>query len=217
MPCCAWFGPRRGGPMRLSHEPLALATRHEFRIAHGSSRTHDNTLVTLEHDRVTGQGEAAPSHYYGQNRAIVEAALDAWAPHLGDDPFDLDGIDARLASVLAGNRAAHAALDAALHDWIGRSLGQPVWRMLGLDRGRVPLSAVTLGMASPEEMEQKLDEVAEFPIIKVKLGGPGDVENLRRVRGRFRGAIYVDGNEAWTPSDAVRVLRSIEPLDIALV
>ena len=203
--------------MRLAHERLDLATRHEFRIAHGTSRTHDNTLVRLEHEGVTGLGEAAPSHYYGQNRAIVEEALDAWAPQLGDDPWDLDGIDARLATVLAGNRAAHAALDAALHDWIGKSLGQPVWRMLGLDPRRAPHSAVTLGMASPEEMERKLDEIADFPIIKVKLGAPGDVENLRRVRARFRGTLYVDGNEAWTPSEAVRVLRSIEPLDVTLV
>jgi L-alanine-DL-glutamate epimerase-like enolase superfamily enzyme len=66
-------------------------------------------------------------------------------------------------------------------------------------------------------MERKLEEVADFPILKVKLGGPGDVDNLRRVRARFRGTIYVDANAAWSAAEAVRVLRSIEPLEIAQV
>ncbi len=203
--------------MRLRHEPMVLATRYEFRIAQGGSRIHANTLVTLEHEGITGLGEAAPSHYYGENRAVVEAALDAWAPHLGDDPLDLDGIETRLHRQLAPNAAARAALDAALHDWIGKKLGLPVWRWLGLDRARVPPSAVTLGLASPEEMERKLEEVADFPILKVKLGGPGDVENLRRVRARYPGTLFVDANQAWDASEAVRVLRAIEPLDIAQV
>jgi L-alanine-DL-glutamate epimerase-like enolase superfamily enzyme len=81
----------------------------------------------------------------------------------------------------------------------------------------VPVSCVTLGMAEAAEMERKLAEVADFPHIKVKLGSPGDVENLRRIRAAYRGRLQVDANAAWSPADAVRVLRSIEPLDIALV
>ena len=203
--------------MRLRVEPLDVATRFTFRIAHGSAESHDNTLVRLEHEGIEGLGEASPSNYYGENRGTVEAALRAWLPELGDDPFALDAIEARLDRVLAPNPAARAALDMALHDWIGQRVGLPVWRLLGLDRERVPLSCVTLGMADPEEMERKLETVADFPRIKVKLGAPGDVDNLRRIRARFKGRLQVDANAAWSPADAVRVLRSIEPLDIALV
>jgi L-alanine-DL-glutamate epimerase-like enolase superfamily enzyme len=71
-------------------------------------------------------------------------------------------------------------------------------------------------MAAPEEMEKKLETVLDFPRIKVKLGAPGDVENLKRIRARYRGMLQVDANTAWTPSDAVRVLRQIEPLGIEL-
>jgi L-alanine-DL-glutamate epimerase-like enolase superfamily enzyme len=113
--------------------------------------------------------------------------------------------------------AAHAAIEMALHDWIGKRLGLPVWKMLGLDPSRTPLSCVTLGMASPEEMERKLETVKDFPMLKVKLGAPGDVENLRRIRRSYSGRIRVDANTAWSPPDAVRVLREIEPLDIELV
>ena len=53
---------------------------------------------------------------------MVEAALDTWAPHLGDDPLALEAIERRLWNVLRGNGAAHAALEMALHDWIGKRL-----------------------------------------------------------------------------------------------
>jgi len=203
--------------VRPSVELLELSTRHEFRIAHGAHRHYRNVLVRLEHEGLTGLGEGSASHYYGESYETMHAALDAWAPRLGDDPFALDAIEARLDATLMGNRSARAALEMALHDWIGKKLGLPVWKLLGLDATAAPVSCVTLGMAGPEEMERKLDEVLGFPAIKVKLGAPGDVENLKRVRRRYAGRLQVDANAAWSAADAVRVLREIEPLGIELV
>jgi L-alanine-DL-glutamate epimerase-like enolase superfamily enzyme len=203
--------------MQLRTEPLELHTVFEFRIAHGARRAHTNTLVRLSHEGIEGLGEAAPSHYYGETPATVEAALAEWAPHLGDDPFAWDALEQRLDSALQGHGAARAGLEMALHDWIGKKLGVPTWQLLGLDAARTPRSCVTLGMASPEEMEKKLETVKDFPLIKVKLGGPGDVDNLRRIRARYKGKLQVDANTAWNAADAVRVLRQIEPLDIELV
>ncbi len=203
--------------MRIRLEPLELSTRFTFRIAHGARQRHDNTLVRLEHDGLEGLGEAAPSHYYGESAETIREALTQWAAHLGEDPFALDAIDARLDRVLQGHSAARAGLEMALHDWIGKRLGQPVWKLWGLDAARTPLSCVTLGMADPEEMERKLETVADFPMIKVKLGAPGDVANLRAIRARYRGKLQVDANAAWAPADAVRVLLEIAPLGIELV
>src|SRR5512139_2179876 len=106
--------------MRLTLEPLDLETTFEFRIAVGGRKAYRNLLVRLEHDGITGLGEAAPAFYYGESRELAEAALAAWAPHLGDDPFALEAIEARLHGVLRGHGAAHAALEMALHDWIGK-------------------------------------------------------------------------------------------------
>ena len=203
--------------MRLTHERLDVTTTFEFRIAVGARSAHENTLVRLEHEGLVGLGEASPSHYYGESEALVREALAAWTPCLGDDPFALDRIEARMHATLRGHGAAHAAIEMALHDWIGKKLGLPVWKLLGLDPSRTPVSCVTLGMAAPEEMERKLETVIDFPRIKVKLGSPGDVDNLRRIRARYRGLLQVDANTAWSPADAVRVLREIEPLGIELV
>jgi L-alanine-DL-glutamate epimerase-like enolase superfamily enzyme len=204
--------------MRLRHEPLDLETRYDFRISSmGARKRHENLLVRLEHDGLEGLGEAAPSRAYGESRELAQAALDAWAPHLGEDPFALEALGARLDGVLRGQWAARAALDMALYDWIGKKLGLPVWRLLGLDAAAAPPSCVTLGMAPPAEMEEKLETVLDFPFLKVKLGAPGDVENLRLVRRRYAGRLQVDANTAWSPADALRVLHQIEPLGIELV
>ena len=203
--------------MRLRHEPLPLSTRFTFRIARGARQAHENTLVRIEHDGLEGIGEAAPSAYYGESADTVQQALAAWAPHLGDDPFAFDALEARLDAVLDGQHAARAAIDMALHDWIGKKLGLPVWKWLGLDRAATPLSCVTLGMADPGEMERKLETVRDFPMIKVKLGAPGDVDNLRRIRAGYAGRLQVDANAAWSAADAVRVLHEIAPLGIELV
>jgi L-alanine-DL-glutamate epimerase-like enolase superfamily enzyme len=203
--------------MRVSFERLDLSTAFEFKIAHGAERGHANTWVTIEHDGIEGWGEASPARYYGESRELVEQALAMWIPLLGQDPFALEAIERRLDQALGGQRAARAALETALWDWQGKRLGMPVWRLLGLDRETTPLSCVTLGMASPEEMERKLETVMEFPILKVKLGLPGDVENLQRIRRSYRGVLRVDANASWSPADAVRVLKQIEPLGIELV
>ena len=203
--------------MRLSVDRLPVSTAFEFRIAHGAGHPRDNLLVRIEDRGIEGLGEAAPSHYYGETPALAEEALRTWAPHLGDDPFAFEAIERRLDAVLDGQRAARAGLESALWDLIGKRLGQPMWRLLGLDRATTPLSCVTLGMASPEEMERKLETVKGFPILKVKLGAPGDVENLRRIRSAYPGTLRVDANTAWNAADAVRVLRQIEPLGIELV
>lgn len=202
--------------MQLRLEPLAVRTRFPFRIAHGSRQEYRNTLVRIEHDGIEGLGEASPAHYYGESPETVALALETWAPHLGGDPFALDAIGARLDSVLQGHSAARAALEMALHDWIGKRLGVPVWRLFGLDAARVPLSCVTLGMAPPAEMEEKLASVADFPILKVKLGSPGDIDNLRFIRARYAGRLQVDANASWTAHDALRMLEAIAPLGIDL-
>jgi L-alanine-DL-glutamate epimerase-like enolase superfamily enzyme len=203
--------------VRLGYEPLDLVMLYEFRIAVSARQRCENLLVRVEHEGLEGIGEAAPARYYGESRPLAGAALDAWAPHLEEDPFALEAIGRRLDAVLRGQWAARAALDMALHDWIGKRLGVPVWRLLGLDSEAAPRSCVTLGMAAPAEMEEKLETVRDFPRLKVKLGGPGDVENLRMIRRRYQGRIQVDANTAWSPADAVRVLREIEPLGIELV
>jgi L-Ala-D/L-Glu epimerase len=116
----------------------SLALAEEFAIARGSRTTQDVVRVELEHDGLVGRGEAAPIYYRGETVRTGLAFLSEAAPGLvGDDPFELEAIGRALWNDGA-EAAARAALDAALHDWIGRRLGVPLWRLLGYSHSAPP-------------------------------------------------------------------------------
>ena len=156
--------------------------------------------MELEHDGVVGRGEAAPIYYRGESTASALAFLRDEAPAriaaAGDDPFDLERIGD--AVWCGGSEAgARAALDAALHDWVGRRLGVPLWRLLGLSRARPPTS-YTIGIDSVEGTRDRARRARNFAALKVKVGGADDLERLAAVRDESPVPLRVDANEGWT-------------------
>ena len=121
--------------MRLTARIATIELAETFVIARSAQDTADVVYVELEHDGVTGYGEAAPIERYDQSAESALAYLEANADELGDDPWALDEIEARLP---AEEPAARAAIDAALHDLQGKLAGLPVWRLLGLRRAGPP-------------------------------------------------------------------------------
>ena len=125
--------------------------------------------------------------------------------HVPDDPFDLETAEARFAQVVPRNSAARAALSAALHDLVGKRLGQPLWRLWGLDPRKAPASSFTIGIDTPEQLELKVREAAEYPILKIKLGTDRDEEILRTIRDATDKTIRVDANAGWTVERAMQM------------
>src|SRR5512136_942190 len=122
--------------MKLSIEPITLHLRTTFRVAHGASDERFNVLVHLDE----GVGEAPAVFYYGETQESIVAYLEA-LPDLGDDWCAMDSILGRLP---AGPRAARAAVDIALHDLWGKRLGQPLYRLFGLDPVHLPMTSFTV-------------------------------------------------------------------------
>ena len=145
-----------------------------------------------------------------RNVATVRAALDAYAPLLGDDPLALEAILARLAQALGHNAAARAAVDMALHDLAGQLTGLPLWRWWGLERDAGPLTSFTIGIAKPAVVGQRAKSAAAagFPLLKIKLGS-GDLAQDRAILAAVREAtnarLMVDANAAWSPQEAVQI------------
>src|SRR6266498_2852475 len=130
--------------LRLVLEECTLTTRHPFAIARGSTTGYRRCWIRLvDDDGLEGWGEADPSNYYGENYDTVVATLKKLEPYLPDNPFDLETAETRFAQVVPRNGAAHAALSAALHDLVGKRLGQPLWRIWGLDPQKAPVSSFT--------------------------------------------------------------------------
>jgi L-alanine-DL-glutamate epimerase-like enolase superfamily enzyme len=203
--------------MKMTVAPLALATRHEFRIARGGQRNWDHLVVSLEHEGRIGRGEVAATAYYGENAGTARAALAAWEPLLPSDPWELEGFERRGRAALFGQRAAWCALDTALWDLRGQIAGVPLWKLWGLDPATLPPSSFTLGLADWETTARKLEEAKAYPILKIKVGGADDVGTVARIRERSSQVLRVDANAGWSRDQALRLLPALADLGVEFV
>src|SRR3954463_7487586 len=192
--------------MRLSHQTIELNPTHPFVIARGGYAHHRNVIVRLiDDDGGEGLGESAPNRYYGESVSTVIAALGQFKPVLERaDPFDLETTEANLNRVLRGNASAKSAVSAALHALVGKKLGLPVYRLWGLDASTTPQSSFTIAIAENDELERRVAEARDYPILKIKLGTDRDTEIVRIVRNAApEKRLRVDANAAWTAKHAV--------------
>ncbi len=202
--------------MELRATTTSLALAEEFGIARGSRTTQSVVQVELEHDGLIGRGEAAPVYYRGESVDSARDFLATTAPPLvGDDPFALEAIEDRLEDV-EGEAAGKAALDAALHDWIGQKLGVPVWRLLGLSP-EAPPTSFTISIDSLEGTRDRARRAREFSALKVKVGGAEDLERLEAVREESDAPLRVDANEGWTLESARELMPELIRLDVEFV
>ncbi len=204
--------------MELRWSRQELVCRHAFTIARATTSVKETVRVEIEHDGIVGMGEAVPSSYYGQSVDSVERTLPRLADLLGDDPFQFEPILARCVHDCGGQRAAIAGVDGALHDWVGKRLGVPVWRWLGLDASAVPTTSFTIGIDEPDVIEAKTAEAAEFPILKVKVGTERDEAILKAIRRVAPDKIIrVDANCGWTAASAVEHIHRLRRFDLEFI
>lgn len=194
--------------MKLRHYPYTLELRHAFNIANNSRTTTPAVLVEVEQDGITGYGEAAMPPYLGEDQATAAAFLGKVDLGRFPDPFQLEEILPAIDALAPGNTAAKAAVDIALHDWIGKKLGAPWHRIWGLDPAKTPVTSFTIGLDTAEIVRQKTREAAPYKIIKVKLGRDTDRMMIETIRSVTDTPITVDANQGWT--DRNEALKKIE-------
>ncbi len=201
--------------LKLLVEQCSITTRHPFVIARGSTNGYKRAWVRLvDGDGTEGWGEADPSSFYGESLETVLAAFERLSPHMPQDPFDLQATEARWEQVLPKNWAARAALSAALHDLVGKKLGQPLWRLWGLDPKKAPISSFTIGLDTPEKIRAKVREADGYPILKVKLGTDHDDKILRTIRDATDKPIRVDANAGWDVARAKQMIPTLKEFGV---
>src|SRR5207302_9088030 len=172
-------------------------------------------VVEIRHEGVSGYGEAAPIERYDESAQSALAFVHEAEELLGEDPFALEAIGARL-NERPGEQAAKAAIDGALHDLCGKLAGLPVWRLLGLERAGPPTSW-TIWLGDPDDMARRAERVrGRFKRLKLKLGGGDglDVERVRAVRGVADVPLQVDVNEGWDEAEALESLPQLAELGV---
>ena len=175
-----------------------LRLNHTFTIANSSRNSTPDMLTALEFDGITGYGEASMPPYLGES---VETATKFFSLlDLGQfkDPFQMDDILAYVDSVMPGNCAAKAAIDIALHDLVGKIMGQPWYKIWGFDPADTPNTSFTIGIDTMEMVRQKTLEATPYKILKVKLGQKTDREMIETIRSVTNVPLCVDVNQGWT-------------------
>ncbi len=208
--------------MKLSWERQTLSFVHPWKIASsGAATTRSTWVVTIEEDGIAGHGEIAPASTFGQSIESAEAALRRVAPVLESSgpPWMIEQHLERLVPLLEGESATLCGLDAALHDWWGKMLGEPVHRLLGIDSDAMPPTSFTIGIDTPEITAQKTREAAAagWHVLKVKLDERPVGGILDPVVSAFDGPLRVDANTSWTPEIAFERLEELGAYPVELV
>ena len=211
--------------LRLTHEVLHLGLRDPFRIArtdHASDGGVTTVVVGIRDDRfpgLVGVGEGYPDRFYGETPETMAAVFPLLMGAIGEPDASEGGlmtVDLAMEAAIRGHGAARCAIDIALHDLVGKVIGQPVHELRGLSAD-LPPTDFTIGIDEPEIVAQRAARAADFPALKIKLGGPKDLATLEAVRAVFAGPIRVDANTGWVPEEAVDLLPELVRLGVELI
>lgn len=185
--------------MELTFQPYDAQMRHVFTIANSSRRTTQLVLTKITYDGITGYGEAAMPPYLGENQASVIEFLKRVNLEQFSSPFQIEDILTYVESITLNNTAAKAAVDIALHDLVGKLMGQPWWKIWGFNATTTPDTSFTIGLDSEEVVREKTKEAAPFKVIKVKLGmdEATDKMMINTIRTVTNTPIAVDANQGW--------------------
>lgn len=179
-----------------------------FTISRGSRTEAKVLTVRIEREGVVGYGECVPYARYDETLESVEAEIAA---------LPEDVTRAQLQDLLPAG-AARNAVDCALWDWEAKKAGKPVWELAGLPAPGPEITAYTLSLAEPEQMEQSARENAHRPLLKIKLGTADDMARLEAVRrGTPDATIIVDANEGWSAQVYADLAPHLVRLGVALV
>jgi L-Ala-D/L-Glu epimerase len=200
--------------MKVDLQTCQLRLKHEWTIASGAktgagSMTTDTIVVRLTDGNLTGLGEAAPTKRYHQPTEVSLAFLKQIdGSKLSFD--DIPGSMAYLDTLSNENAAAKAAINVALLDGVARRAGKAIYDYLGLGFSeKKHITSFSIGIDTPSMIEKKVHEAEQFPVLKLKVGAPGDRENFAALRKAAPTKIVrIDGNEGWKTKE--EALRNIE-------
>ena len=185
------------GHLIMRFKPYELKLKHSFNLAKSSRTTTPDVQVELEYDGIIGYGEASMPPYLGESVESVTKFLSSLDLAQFTDPFRIDDILSYVDGVAPANRAAKASIDIALHDLLGKIMGQPWYKIWGLSPEKIHPTSYTISNGTPEEVQEKIKESERFRVLKVKMGVPGDKELVETIRKATDRPLCVDANQGW--------------------
>jgi L-alanine-DL-glutamate epimerase-like enolase superfamily enzyme len=187
--------------------------RGGFTISRGRKSVAEVIVVELHQDGLRGRGECVPYRRYGETRTGTAEEIEKLRDAIEDGDIGREALGNHLKPGAARN-----ALDCAFWDLEAKLADLPVWRLAGLPEPQPLTTAYTLSLDTPEAMGAAAAENRDRPVLKLKLGGIGDLDRVRAVRDSAPDAtLIVDANEAWTPVMYSEYGSALSALGVQLV
>jgi L-alanine-DL-glutamate epimerase-like enolase superfamily enzyme len=188
---------RKMGKFTLYYKPYSLELRHVFTVASNSRSSTPVVLIALAFEDYIGYGEASMPPYLGESHESVLKFLGNVNLSSFDNPFLTDDILTYVDGIDIGNTAAKASIDIALHDLLGKIMGQPWYKIWGYNPETTPNTSYTIGIDESDVVRRKVIEAEPYKLLKVKLGLDSDKRIIRTIRDITDKPICVDVNQGW--------------------
>lgn len=184
-----------------------------FSISYMTREASSVVELTIEDGGLKGRGETSGVSYLGETVTTLISQLESFLGGLTSLPSRAD-ID-----TLLPPGGARSAVDCALWDLEAKRTNRRAWELAGVTTVPRPLqTSYTLGLGSPEDMASRAREAADYPILKIKLDGDGDIARLSRIRDSRPDALFfVDANQAWTSAQLVDAMPQLVGLGVSLI
>jgi len=212
--------PLAGAPTAtISARSMRLQLVNTWTTVMSSSDYRDTLAVAVRSAGIEGIGEGAPIVRYGESAAQgIEIVKGLEGLLAGADLTQYAKVLDRVFARVDGAWATKAAIDIALHDWMGKKLGVPLWKMWGLDKADAPVTTFSIGIDKAEVIRRKVREAAAYPVLKIKVGLANDEEVIEAVRSETKKPLRVDANEGWKSVDeAVRKIKWLEKQGVEFI
>ena len=195
-----------------------MPLEHVFRISRGSTEIQPSLIVELEHNGISGFGEAPDDNFYGQSQESMATAARGVAEMLKNYEFGSpQELWQLLQPQLDGNWFVLSAIDQAVNDLYARLAKRPLHEVWGLEWDDVPNSSYTIGIDTVEKMVAKMQERPGWPCYKIKLGTPEDLAIVRELRKHTDALFRVDANCGWSVAEAIANSEALADLGVEFI
>lgn len=218
--------------MKLLLHAFNLKIKETFRISREVRDVQESLIVELQDtdqqgNSISGLGETTANPYYGFNIETMQSELEnlrgiiekyQFAPASSGN--DLAGLPENFWNYiyphLKDRSFSLCALDIAAHDLFGKKLGQPLYKIWGLNPNEAPVSNYTIGIDTIKDMVRKMQSFP-WPLYKIKLGTNEDMNIVRELRKYTDALFRVDANCAWGVDETIRNARELKKLGVEFI
>ncbi len=203
--------------MNLRYKKSDLRFKHPFTISKGTKTHQPALLVELEFFGIKGYGEAPAITYY--NIPVEKMIADIEAKKKFIEKFSFTEPERYwhyLHHLLPDNPFLVCALDMAGWDIYGKMKRQQLYQLWDLDISKNPLTDITIGIDTIENMVSKMKETPS-PIYKIKLGTPDDVRIMQELRKHTDAVFRIDANAAWKAQEALEKIKIFKELNVEFI